>query len=129
MNWYLKVFNQYFDFSGRARRKEFWIFNLVSLLITWTLQFLDVAFGTFYFSIVASIYSLLVFIPGLAVSIRRLHDIGKSGWYILLVFLPFIGWIWLLILWCMEGESRPNTWGENPKGIGNDRMINQIGKE
>jgi uncharacterized membrane protein YhaH (DUF805 family) len=129
MNWYIKVINQYFDFSGRARRKEYWMFTLFSLIITWTLSILDFVFETYTFSIISSIYALLIFIPSLAVLLRRLHDIGKSGWYFLLIFLPFIGWIWLIVLLCMEGEQGPNEWGENPKGIGNDRLINQIGRE
>ena len=129
MKWYLKVLNQYFDFSGRARRKEYWVFVLFSALISWTLQILDFVFGTYMLTILASIYSLLVFIPGLAVTLRRLHDAGKSGWYFFLILIPIIGWIWLLVLLCIEGEPRPNQWGENPKGHGNDRAIDMIGKE
>jgi uncharacterized membrane protein YhaH (DUF805 family) len=129
MKWYLKVLNQYFDFSGRARRKEYWVFVLFSALISWTLQILDFVFGTYMLTILASIYSLLVFIPGLAVTLRRLHDAGKSGWYFFLILIPIIGWIWLLVLLCLEGEPRPNQWGENPKGHGNDRAIDMIGKE
>jgi uncharacterized membrane protein YhaH (DUF805 family) len=129
MNWYLKVFNQYFDFSGRARRKEYWMFILFNTLISWAFSILDFAFTTYYFTIVSYIYSMLVLIPSLAVLVRRLHDMGKSGWYVLLLFLPIIGWIWLLVLLCMESESGPNEWGENPKGIRNDNIIDQIGVE
>lgn len=129
MHWYLKVINQYFDFSGRARRKEYWIFTLISLLITWSLSILDLVLQTYIFSIISTIYSLLIFIPSLAVLLRRLHDMGKSGWYFFLILIPFIGWIWLIVLLCMESETRPNKWGDNPKGVGNDRLINQIGKE
>lgn len=129
MNWYLKVINQYFDFSGRARRKEYWYFTLFSVIISWTLSSIDMLFGIYVFSIISIIYSLLVFIPSFAVLVRRLHDIGKSGWYFFLLFIPLIGWIWLLVLLCMEGEQKPNKWGENPKGIGNDKLIDQIGLE
>ena len=129
MNWFLKVIKQYFDFSGRARRKEYWIFTGISTFISYGLQILDAIFGTYYFSIIGSIFSLLIFIPALAVLFRRLHDIGKSSWYFLLIFIPLIGWIWLLILLCMDGEEKSNKWGDNPKGIGNDSLINQIGKE
>lgn len=129
MNWYLKALKQYADFSGRARRKEFWIFYLVNILISWALSILDFMFSTYFFTIVSFVYSLAVFIPTIASGVRRLHDIGKSGAYILLIFLPLIGWIWLLILLCMEGESKPNHWGEDPKGAGNDFLINQIGTE
>ncbi|SDR97476.1 Uncharacterized membrane protein YhaH, DUF805 family [Polaribacter sp. KT25b] len=129
MNWYLKVINQYFDFSGRARRKEYWMFILFNVLISWTFSILDFAFATFYFTIASYIYSLIVFIPSLAVLLRRLHDMGKSGWYFFLLFFPIIGWIWLLVLLCMDSEPGVNKWGENPKGFGNDNVINQIGVE
>ncbi|MDP5105531.1 MAG: DUF805 domain-containing protein [Polaribacter sp.] len=129
MNWYVKVITQYFDFSGRARRKEYWMFTLISFLISWLLAILDIASGTTIFSIISTIYSVLIFIPSLAVFVRRLHDGGYTGWYFLLFFLPIIGWIWLLVLLCMESEPKQNKWGENPKGIGNDRFIDQIGLE
>lgn len=129
MNWYVKVITQYFDFSGRARRKEYWMFTLISFLISWLLAILDIASGTTIFSIISTIYSVLIFIPFLAVFVRRLHDGGYTGWYFLLFFLPIIGWIWLLVLLCMESEPKQNKWGENPKGIGNDRFIDQIGLE
>ncbi len=133
MNWYLKVLNQYADFSGRARRKEFWMFTLINILISWVLgfvfTFIGISIDVPALAFLAYIYSLAVFIPGLAVSVRRLHDIGKTGWYILLAFIPFIGALWLIVLFCMEGENKTNQWGENPKGIGNDSTINQIGTE
>ncbi|MHB0755355.1 DUF805 domain-containing protein [Polaribacter sp. M15] len=131
MNWYLKVLKQYFDFSGRARRKEYWMYILFHLIFTFVTIFLDTLLATevnnvgfFYL-----IYVLLNIIPGLAVSIRRLHDIGKSGAMILVNIIPFVGPIWFLVLTCMEGQSKPNKWGENPKGVGNDTFINQIGTE
>ncbi|WP_298879855.1 DUF805 domain-containing protein [uncultured Polaribacter sp.] len=129
MNWYLKVLKQYADFSGRARRKEYWMFTLINILISWAFKLLDFAAGTTIFETIASIYSLAIIVPSIAVAVRRLHDIGKSGWYFLLVFLPIIGWIWLIVLYATEGESKPNKWGDNPKGIGNDTAINQIGRE
>lgn len=129
MNWYLKVVQNYFEFNGRARRKEYWMFALVNIIISWSLSLLDLVLGTTFFYIISLIYTLLVFIPSLAVLVRRLHDIGKSGWFFLVALIPLVGVIWLLVLLCMEGESRPNKWGENPKGIGNDNAINQIGSE
>jgi uncharacterized membrane protein YhaH (DUF805 family) len=74
------------------------------------------------------VYLVLAIIPSIAVSVRRLHDLGKSGVWFLINFIPFIGAIWFLILTCMEGQSKPNQWGENPKGIGNDIAINEIGR-
>ena len=96
MNWYLKVIKQYADFSGRARRTEYWMFTLINTLISIGLmliaQFVDQSL-----SILNIIYSLAVFIPSLAVFVRRLHDVNKSGWMYLLVLLPIIGWIWLFV--------------------------------
>lgn len=129
MNWYLKVINQYFDFSSRARRKEYWIFTLSNLFFSWFLSIFDFIFGIYIFTTISYIFSILVFIPSLAVLLRRLHDVGKSGWYFFLIFIPFIGWLWLLILLCLDSQEKTNKWGKNPKGIGNDYIINQIGKE
>lgn len=135
MNWYLKVVrDNYFNFSGRARRQEFWMFMLINFIIAAILSVLDSVLGLNFGSeqqngMLNTIYSLLVFIPTLALYVRRLHDYGKSGWWILLLFFIIIGWIWLLIWFCMEGENKPNKWGENPKGTGNNREIDFIGKE
>jgi uncharacterized membrane protein YhaH (DUF805 family) len=105
------------------------MFTLFSLIITWSLAILDATFEMYIFSIIGSIYYLLVFIPSLAVMLRRLHDSGNSGWFLFLLLLPIIGWIWLLVLLCLESEPKTNKWGENPKGIGNDSIIDQIGVE
>jgi len=129
MNWYLKVLKQYADFNGRSRRKEYWMFVLINLIISWSLALLDYAAGTSIFSIVSTIYSLAIFVPALAVSVRRLHDIGKSGWYYLLVLLPIIGWIWLIVLFATDSEAGPNKWDQNPKEAGNDTNIDLIGTE
>lgn len=129
MKWFLKVLNQYFDFNGRARRKEYWMFTLFTFIISWSCSLLDTIFGIYIFSIISLVISLLLFIPALAVLVRRLHDTGKSGWYFCVVFIPIAGVIWLIVLLCMEGEGRPNKWGQNPKGIGSDRAIDLIGKE
>ena len=130
MNWYLKVLKEhYLDFNSRARRKEYWIFTLINILISWSFSLLDLAIGSAIFTILSTVYSLLVLIPSLAVSVRRLHDVGKSGWFYLLVLLPIIGWVWLLVLFCTDSENGPNKWGDNPKGIGNDAELDQLGKE
>jgi uncharacterized membrane protein YhaH (DUF805 family) len=135
MNWYLKVLKQYFDFSGRARRKEYWFFVLFHFIFLIVCIFLDVFLDTYsgqgddQIGLFYLIYFLLTIIPSFALSIRRLHDIGKSGWMILINIIPIAGPIWFLVLTCMEGEMKINKWGKNPKGIGNDFLINQIGKE
>lgn len=85
MKWYFKCLKQYVDFSGRARRKEYWMFYLFNVIVSLVLFFVDGLIGTKIHGvgIISSVYSLAVFLPGLAVAVRRLHDIGKSGWNIL----------------------------------------------
>ncbi len=119
MNWYLKCLKQYADFSGRARRKEYWMFVLFNMIIAFVLGFIDGLCGWFSpevgFGVLGGIYSLSVFIPGLAVCVRRFHDIGKSGWNFLFVLIPLIGAIMVLIWFCTEGERKINAWGPDPK--------------
>ncbi len=121
MNWYLAVLKNYAGFSGRARRKEYWMFVLFNIIFLIVAMILDTVLGTaiegagyglFYF-----LYTLAVLIPGLAVSVRRLHDVGKSGWMILIVLIPIIGWIWLLVLMFTNSNPRENQYGPNPKEI------------
>jgi len=103
MNWYLKVLNQYADFSGRARRKEYWMFALVNAIIAIIAMVIDNVLGVAVESVgygpLYGLYTLAMFIPGLAVAVRRMHDVGKSGWMLLIAFLPFIGAIWLIVCW------------------------------
>ncbi|MDR0835581.1 MAG: DUF805 domain-containing protein [Tannerella sp.] len=108
MKWYLKVLRQYADFSGRASRKEFWMFVLFNIIFLFVAAILDVVLGQnlgyapnpiFY-----TLYLLATLIPALAVMVRRLHDINKSGWMILIGLIPIAGQIWLLILFIKEGE-------------------------
>lgn len=121
MNWYLKVLKQYFDFNGRARRKEYWMFVLFNMIIGVVLGFFDgllglqIGSGAQAVGVIGLIYSLAVLIPGIAVCVRRLHDIGKSGWMILIAFIPIVGGIWLLVLMCKDGDPGNNEYGPNPK--------------
>ena len=121
MGWYLKVLKQYADFNGRARRKEYWMFFLFNLIFTAIASLIDIAAGTANVEsgsgLFQGIYSLVVLIPSLAVGVRRLHDVGKSGWMLLLAFIPFIGAIWLLVLFATNGKEAANKWGENPKNV------------
>ena len=121
MNWYLKVLKQYADFKGRARRKEYWmfaLFNIIFLIVAITLDNIlgtaieGVGYGLFYF-----LYILAVLIPSLAVAVRRLHDVGKSGWMILIGLIPVIGAIWLLVLCVTDSQPGENQYGANPKGV------------
>ena len=136
MNWYLKVLKQYADFKGRARRKEYWMFLLFHLIFVFALVFLMLfsentsdESPNMVLIIILALYFLATIVPSIAVTVRRLHDIGKSGSWYFISFIPYIGGFWLLILTCMDSENKPNKWGENPKGIGNDSVINQIGRE
>ncbi len=119
MNWYLKVINQYTDFSGRARRKEYWMFFLFNVIFGAVATGLDNILGLYNFEYgsgpINGIYSLFILIPSLAVSVRRLHDIGKSGWMILINLIPLIGQIWFFILLVRDGDIGPNEYGPNPK--------------
>ncbi len=113
INIYLDVLKKFGDFKTRSNRAEFWIFVLVNFIISILLGL--VKFNA-YFSL-GTIYSILVIVPGLAVGARRLHDIGKSGWNQLWMFLPIIGVIYLIILWIREGEPQANKWGEVPADL------------
>jgi len=105
MNYYLKVLQNYAEFNGRARRSEYWYFALFSTIISLGLTFLGGMFNT---ELLANIYSLAVLVPSIAVGIRRMHDVGKSGWFIL---IP----IYNLILACTDGEKGTNQYGPDPK--------------
>jgi len=122
MNWYLKVWKQYADFKGRARRKEFWMFFLFNALIGFALSLLIIPFAVTLKFIPMMIigglyclYSLAILVPSLALAVRRLHDIGKSGWYFLFGFIPLAGGIILLVWFFQDGQVGENQWGTNPK--------------
>ena len=113
MNWYLEVLKKYVTFSGRARRTEYWMFALFSVIASIILQVLDGVLGLT--PMLAGIYSLAVLLPTLAVAIRRLHDTNRSGWWLLLAFIPLIGIIALIVFFCLEGEKNDNRFGLDPK--------------
>lgn len=115
MNWYLGCWKKYVDFSGRARRKEFWMFALFNILAAFVAGFLDGLLGSG--GGISGLYSLAVFLPGLAVFVRRLHDTGRSGWWWLLGLLPLIGGIVLLVFLCSDSQPGENRFGPNPKGL------------
>lgn len=112
MYWYLNVLKKYAVFRGRARRTEYWMFVLVNLIISGLLSF---GLGIVGLEMVAEVYSLAVLLPGICVGVRRLHDIGKSGLWLLIAFVPLVGWIFLLILMCKDSEPGMNAYGPNPK--------------
>ncbi|HMR18381.1 MAG TPA: DUF805 domain-containing protein [Sphingobacterium sp.] len=125
MEWYLKVVrDNYANFNGRARRKEYWMFVLVNVIISVILGLIDGIFGLSIggnagAGVLGSIYALAVFVPGLAVAVRRLHDTGRSGWNYLWV-LTCIGIIYVLYLMIIEGDQGQNEYGADPKGGENE---------
>lgn len=113
MEWYLKVLKNYATFSGRARRKEYWMFVLFNTIVGFVLWILDIIIGTYF--VLDGLYCLAIILPSLAVSVRRLHDIGKSGWWMFISLIPLIGGIWLLVLFVTDGTPGENTYGPSPK--------------
>ena len=131
MKWFLKCLKQYADFSGRARRREYWFFQLFNLIffivIILGLGLIANALGannsiTPEFGLNTIIGLLIIFyvlaltIPSIAVTIRRLHDTGNSGWMLFISLIPLIGPIWLFILYVKNSQPGENKWGTNPKG-------------
>lgn len=106
MNYFLAALSKYATFSGRARRAEYWYFALFSMIISFILGFIG---GLFNFPLLSSIFSIAILLPSIAVGVRRMHDVGKSGWFIL---IP----IYNIILACTAGDVGPNEYGEDPKG-------------
>lgn len=112
MQWYIKALKNYFNFSGRARRKEYWMYTLVYFLLSLIPVVIDTVLGN---EIVTTLFFLLHFIPSLSITFRRLHDTGKSAWWLLLGLIPLVGSIIILVFLCMAGEDVANKYGENPK--------------
>jgi len=113
VNWYLAVLKNYAGFSGRARRTEYWMFFLINFIIVVVLDVIGLALklGTY----LGIIYSLAVLLPALAVAVRRLHDTGRSGWWVLISFVPLVGTIILIVFLATEGQPGDNQYGPNPK--------------
>lgn len=115
MQWYLEAIKNYANFKGRARRKEYWLFNLFNLLIMGTLYLVGSVMESLLLFVLILIYYFFMLIPTLSVTIRRLHDIGYSGWVFLVNFIPLVGGIILLVLTCLDSETNDNKYGANPK--------------
>lgn len=113
VDWYLEVLKKYAVFSGRARRKEYWTFLLFNIIIGLVLG--GIAWLAGGPDVLGSIYSLVVLIPGIAVSVRRLHDTDRSGWWLLIGLIPLIGAIVLLVLMAQDSQPGANQYGPNPK--------------
>ena len=130
MKWFLKCLKQYADFSGRARRREYWffqLFNFFFIVIILGLGLIANALGAndsitpefglnTIIGLLIILYVLALTIPSIAVTIRRLHDTGNSGWMLFISLIPLIGPIWLFILYVKNSQPGENKWGPNPKG-------------
>jgi uncharacterized membrane protein YhaH (DUF805 family) len=117
VNWYLDVLkNKYATFDGRARRKEYWMFFLFNILVAIGLGIVEALIGTV--GLIGGLYALAVLIPGIAVTIRRLHDTSRSGWWILIVLVPAVGTLILLIFMVLDSQPGGNEYGPNPKAAG-----------
>ncbi|HEV2569507.1 DUF805 domain-containing protein [Sphingomonas sp.] len=128
LDWALLPLKRYADFSGRSRRKEFWLFTLLVTIVMIVLAIVTGAGAVFMDPASAAsgagfgmgvililLLSLALFIPGLAVQVRRFHDQDKSGWFVLLNFIPYLGGLIVLVFMCLEGTRGPNRFGPDPK--------------
>jgi len=122
---YLKVVrDNYANFNGRATRPEYWYFFLANFLVGFIIGIIAAVIPAAMY--VSYLYSLVVLVPSIAVAVRRLHDIGKSGWFILVALIPIAGAIWLIVMLATEGQNGPNEYGPDPRNTYSE--FDQIGK-
>lgn len=112
MDWYIKAIQNYAIFEGRARRKEYWMFILINFIFA---ILAGIAGALLRFPFLISIYTLFAMVPGIAVSVRRLHDTNRSGWLLLLNLVPIIGPLLIVYWFCLEGSYEANQYGPSPK--------------
>ena len=131
MHWYTDVIKKYAVFNGRAARPEYWWFLLINVIIAAVLNLVFSAIGG-RSNIVSDLYSLAVLLPSLGVAIRRLHDTNRTGWWVLLSFIPIIGWIVLIVFLATASDPGPNNYGPNPQnpdaGAGGTQFDPQTGE-
>ena len=111
---FTSAFKNYATFNGRASRSEFWYFFLFSVLISLIAQQLDFAMHQSESGAISGIVTIVLLVPGIALQVRRLHDIGKSGWWFFLNLIPLLGQIALIVFSCMRGHAETNRYGDNP---------------
>jgi uncharacterized membrane protein YhaH (DUF805 family) len=111
VHWYTDVIKRYAVFDGRAGRPEYWWFFLINTIISIVLRFAIPSAGP----IISELYGLAVLLPSIGVAIRRLHDTNRTGWWILVVLVPLVGWIWVIVLLALAGDSGPNRYGPPPE--------------
>lgn len=114
MEWFLKGLKNYATFEGRARRKEYWMYTLFYVIFGVALMVIEELTGILF---LYAVYSLALLLPSLAISVRRLHDTGRSGWWVWIGLIPIIGSIILLVFLCQDSKENQNKFGENPKAI------------
>lgn len=128
MEWMLMPLKRYADFSGRSRRKEYWMFALLQLIVIFAIAIIGGILGAFspdasggmslggglMFGLFG-LYALAIIVPSIAVQVRRFHDQDKSGWFVLLGFIPYIGGLIVLVFMCLDGTRGKNRFGDDPK--------------
>ena len=114
MESYVKVLREYATFSGRARRREYWMFLLVNIIVAVALSLID---GVLFDGamLLSGLYWLAILVPSLAVGVRRLHDTGRSGWWLLISLVPVVGGLVLFVFTVLDGDPGPNAYGPSPK--------------
>ena len=118
IEWYLTALRRYAQFDGRSRRREYWSFVVVNWVIPVVAALVAGLLGRILGGLIGALvglYALATIIPHLAVTVRRLHDTGRSGWWFFITFVPLIGWIWLIVLMLLDSEPGDNQYGPNPK--------------
>ena len=120
MEWAILPLKRYAEFTGRSRRKEYWMFTLLCVVVAVVLGIVESILGlggmVGYYGPLTALFLLAILVPSIAVGIRRLHDTNRSGWWILISFVPFVGGLILLVFYVLEGTRGPNEYGPDPKG-------------
>ena len=123
MKYYVAAFKKYAVFSGRATRSEYWYFVLFNLLAAFLAGIVAAAIGIplgwseTTQTALAELYLLAALLPSIAIAVRRLHDIGLSGLWLLICFVPLLGGLALLVMYCQDSQPGANQFGPNPKGV------------
>lgn len=121
MRWFVVAVKKYAVFEGRARRKEYWFFVLFYIIFSLVLALVDELAGTVLegtnIGLLGTLYGFALLVPSLAVSVRRLHDTGRSGWWLLINLIPLIGFIVFLVFAVQDSQPGENRFGVNPKEI------------
>ena len=121
MNWYREALRKYATFDGRSRRREYWFFALFNFLILVALSIVDMGLGSFSeeagIGLLGGLFCLGIILPSIAVTVRRLHDTNRSGWWILINLIPLVGAIVLLVFTVLDSQPGGNKYGPNPKGV------------